>query len=107
MGRGTRDFTYYVVKGLHGAADVNGDGVVSADELGEYVQPTCGRLPTNGRQNPTAERGSSTEHDPGLQPDAGQRASELQAPKFGALIIQANIGWHGDLGGRHQPGLGG
>ena len=51
-------FTYYVVKGLEGEArTTNGDGVVSADELAEYVHTNV-RLATNAAQNPTSERGS-------------------------------------------------
>ena len=46
-----------MVKGLEGEADANGDGIVDADELGEYVRENV-RLATNARQNPTADRGS-------------------------------------------------
>src|SRR5215469_14675386 len=50
-------FTYYVVKGLEGAADVSHDGIVTADELAEYVHSQV-REATRGQQNPTSERGS-------------------------------------------------
>src|SRR6185437_10424210 len=36
-GGGHGIFTYFVVRGLGGEADSNGDGVISADELAEYV----------------------------------------------------------------------
>lgn len=89
-GGGHGVFTYYVVQGLHGAADVNGDGIVSADELSEYVHTNV-RQATNGRQNPTSERGS---FDPNMilayNPTLA-KGPQLQAPKFGGLIIQANM----------------
>ena len=50
-------FTYYVVKGLEGAADVSHDGIVTADELAEYVHSEVRRA-TNGSQNPTSDRSS-------------------------------------------------
>lgn len=89
-GGGHGIFTYYVVQGLHGAADTNGDGVVTADELAEYVHSNV-RQATSGRQNPTSERGS---FDPNMllayNPTLA-KGPQLQAPKFGALIIQANM----------------
>lgn len=89
-GGGHGIFTYYVVQGLHGAADTNGDGVVTADELAEYVHSNV-RQATQGRQNPTSERGS---FDPNMllayNPTLA-KGPQLQAPKFGALIIQANM----------------
>ena len=36
-GGGHGIFTYYVIQGLQGEADTSGDGVVTADELAEYV----------------------------------------------------------------------
>ena len=89
-GGGHGIFTYYVVQGLHGAADTNGDGIVTADELTEYVHTNV-RQATNGRQNPTSERGS---FDPNMilayNPTLA-KGPQLQAPKFGTLIIQANM----------------
>src|SRR5262249_45683204 len=79
-------FTYYVVKGLQGAADTSQDGVVSADELAEYVHTNV-REATNGQQNPTSERGS---FDPqmllALVPSNAQPVAP-PAPKFGALVF--------------------
>ena len=89
-GGGHGIFTYYVVQGLHGAADVNGDGIVTADELSEYVHTNV-KQATKGRQNPTSERGS---FDPNMilayNPTMA-KAAPLQAPKFGSLIIEANL----------------
>ena len=50
-------FTYYVVKGLEGEADATHDGIVTADELAEYVH-TQVREATKGAQNPTSDRAS-------------------------------------------------
>jgi hypothetical protein len=56
-GGGHGIFTYYVVKGLEGLADENSDGIVTADELAEYVRRNV-REATGGQQNPTSDRGS-------------------------------------------------
>ena len=89
-GGGHGIFTYYVVKGLEGEADTNGDGVVSADELAEYVHTNV-RLATNAQQNPTSERGS---FDPNMvlayNPTHVKNAS-LPPPQYGNLIIEANM----------------
>ena len=89
-GGGHGVFTYFAVKGIQGEADVDGDGVVTADELGEYVRENV-RRETKARQNPTSERGS---FDPNMVlaynptrivPTLGA------APKFGALVIETNM----------------
>jgi tetratricopeptide (TPR) repeat protein len=89
-GGGHGIFTYYVVKGLEGEADTNGDGVVDADELSEYVHSNV-RLATQGRQNPTSERGS---FDPNMvlaYNPARVKLANLPAPQYGNLIIEANM----------------
>jgi len=89
-GGGHGIFTYYVVKGLEGEADTNGDGVVSADELAEYVHTNV-RLATQAQQNPTSERGS---FDPNmvLAYNPGHvKAANLPPPQFGSLIIETNM----------------
>lgn len=89
-GGGHGVFTYYLIKGIEGEADENRDGVVTADELGEYVRVNV-RRDTQARQNPTAERGS---YDPNMilafNP-ARAPAAPLQPPKFGALVIESNM----------------
>jgi len=47
-------FTYYVVEGLKGAADLNGDGIVSLQELYEYVEREASRKSRaiGGNQHP-------------------------------------------------------
>lgn len=89
-GGGHGAFTYYVMKGIEGEADENGDGVVTADELGEYVRINV-RRDTKTRQNPTAERGS---YDPNMilayNPSRAP-AAPAQAAKFGALVVETNM----------------
>ena len=89
-GGGHGIFTYYVVKGLEGEADTDGDGVVSADELAEYVHTNV-RQATNAAQNPTSERGS---FDPNMvlaYNPTHITASKLPPPKYGALVIETNM----------------
>jgi tetratricopeptide (TPR) repeat protein len=89
-GGGHGIFTYYVVKGMEGEADTNGDGVVDADELSEYVHTNV-RMATGGQQNPTSERGS---FDPNmvLAYNASRvKGAALPAPQYGNLIIETNM----------------
>ena len=89
-GGGHGIFTYYVVQGLQGAADVNGDGVVTADELAEYVHTNV-RQATGSRQNPTSERGS---FDPNMllafNPDRAKTVTQTTL-NYGTLIVQSNM----------------
>ncbi|MCZ2074498.1 MAG: tetratricopeptide repeat protein [Bryobacterales bacterium] len=89
-GGGHGIFTYYVVKGLEGTADESGDGIVTADELANYVR-TQVRQATAGKQNPTSERGS---FDPDMllaYVPSGVRPGAPPAPKFGTLIFESNM----------------
>jgi tetratricopeptide (TPR) repeat protein len=82
-------FTYYVVKGLEGAADTNRDGIVTADELAEYAH-TQVREATGAQQNPTSDRGS---FDPNMllsYVPSNAAPAKPPAPKFGTLIFEAN-----------------
>ncbi len=89
-GGGHGIFTYYVVKGIEGEADTNGDGVVSADELAEYVHTNV-RLATNAQQNPTSERGSF-DPDMVLAYDPSHvKAANLPPPQYGNLVIETNM----------------
>ena len=53
-GGGHGIFTYYVVRGLEGYADESKDGIVTADELAEYVRTNV-REATKSQQNPTSD----------------------------------------------------
>ena len=89
-GGGHGIFTYYVVQGLKGDADTNGDGVVTADELAEYVHTNV-RNATGSRQNPTSERGS---FDPNMllafNPDRAKEATQASL-NYGTLVVQSNM----------------
>ena len=83
-------FTYYVVSGLEGAADTSGDGVVTADELAEYVH-TQVREYTSNRQNPTSDKSN---YDPDMllaYVPSKARPAAAPAPKFGTLIFESNM----------------
>ncbi|MGD0360183.1 MAG: tetratricopeptide repeat protein [Bryobacteraceae bacterium] len=94
-GGGHGIFTYYVVEGLQGEADENGDGIVTADELQDYVRRTV-REATSGRpgltpQNPTVGQAS---YDPNmLLAYVPSRAKPGVPPpaKEGALIFESNM----------------
>ena len=83
-------FTYYVVQGMEGAADASGDGVVTADELAEYVH-TQVREYTDNKQNPTSDKAN---YDPEMLlayvPSKAKPAA-APAPKFGTLIFDSNM----------------
>lgn len=83
-------FTYYVVQGMEGAADTSGDGVVTADELAEYVH-TQVREYTDNKQNPTSDKAN---YDPEMLlayvPSKAKPAA-APAPKFGTLIFDSNM----------------
>jgi tetratricopeptide (TPR) repeat protein len=89
-GGGHGIFTYYVIKGIEGEADTNGDGIVSADELAEYVHTNV-RLATSAQQNPTSERGS---FDPNMvlaYNPSHVKGANLPPPQYGNLIIESNM----------------
>jgi len=89
-GGGHGIFTYYVVKGLEGAADESHDGIVTADELADYVRRNV-REVTNGQQNPTSERGS---FDPNMllaYLPSGAAPGTPPPPKDGTLIFETNM----------------
>jgi tetratricopeptide (TPR) repeat protein len=89
-GGGHGIFTYYVVRGLEGSADENRDGIVTADELAEYVRRNV-REATGGRQNPTSDRGS---FDPNMllaYVPGNAAAGAPPPPKDGVLIVEVNM----------------
>jgi tetratricopeptide (TPR) repeat protein len=89
-GGGHGIFTYYVVKGLEGLADENNDGIVTADELAEYVRRNV-REATGGQQNPTSDRGSFDASMLLAYLPSGVAPGVPPAPKFGTLIIESNM----------------
>jgi tetratricopeptide (TPR) repeat protein len=93
-GGGHGVFTYFVKRGLEGAADESGDGVVTADELAEYVRRNvreATREAPGGPQTPTSDRGS---FDPNMllaYVPSRARPAAPAAPKEGALVIEVNL----------------
>ena len=88
-GGGHGIFTYYVVKGLEGLADASGDGIVTADELAEYVRTNV-REATSAQQNPTSDRGSFDADMLLAYVPSNVNPAAPPAPKFGTLIIESN-----------------
>ena len=84
-------FTYYVVQGMGGAADVSPrDGIVTADELSEYVHAQV-REATKGEQNPTSDRSN---FDPGMlisYVPSNALPGAAPAPKTGGLVFESNM----------------
>jgi tetratricopeptide (TPR) repeat protein len=87
-GGGHGIFTYYVVKGLEGSADESRDGVVTADELGEYVRREV-RSATSGKQNPTSERGSYDSSMLLAYVPSGAAPGTPPPPKTGTLVFES------------------
>ncbi len=83
-------FTYYVVEGMGGAADANADGVVSADELAEYVH-TQVREKTGGKQNPTSDRGSFDANLLLAYTPSTAKPAAAPAARYGTLTFEANL----------------
>lgn len=89
-GGGHGIFTYYVVKGMEGEADENGDGIVTADELAEYTRRNV-REATKGQQNPTSDRGSFNPNMLMSYLPAGLRTANAPPPKDGTLVFETNM----------------
>src|SRR5690242_5596017 len=88
-GGGHGIFTYYVVKGLEGAADEDGDGIVTADELADYARRNV-REATKGMQNPTSDRGSFDTNMMLSYVPSNVKPGAPPPPKFGTLVLEAN-----------------
>lgn len=89
-GGGHGIFTYYTVRGMEGYADENRDGIVTADELAEYVRRNV-REATKGQQNPTVDKGN---FDPQMLlafHPSRVTPGEAPAPKFGTWIVEVNM----------------
>jgi hypothetical protein len=88
-GGGHGIFTYYVVRAMEGEADESGDGIVTADELHDYVYRNV-REATEGRQNPNAGPGFDPSMLMAYIPSRARPAAP-PAPKFGALVVESNM----------------
>jgi len=83
-------FTYYVVKGLEGEADANHDGIVTADELAEYVHAQV-REATHGAQNPTSDRSSYDKNMWLSFIPANANPAIAPPPQVGSMAITVNM----------------
>jgi tetratricopeptide (TPR) repeat protein len=83
-------FTYFVVKGLEGEADTSHDGIVTADELAEYVH-TQVRQATGGQQNPTSDRSSYDKNMWLSFIPANVNPATAPPPQLGSLAITVNM----------------
>ena len=82
-------FTYYVVQGLSGSADTDHDGVVTADELAEYVRAQV-REATGSLQTPTWTDGAFDPHMfQALVPGTVNPVSPQT--RFGMLLFETNM----------------
>jgi len=89
IGGGRGLFTYYVERGMGGAADENRDGIVTADELGNYVRTNV-RRDSGGRQNPS--EGGSFDREMLLAYSAAGVAPDAPPPaRFGVMVIESNM----------------
>lgn len=89
-GGGHGIFTYYVVKGLEGEADQNGNGLVTADELQDYVYRNV-REATSGQQNPTADQGSFEKEMMLAYVPSHIKAGAPVESKYGTLVVETNM----------------
>jgi hypothetical protein len=89
-GGGHGVFTYYVTRGLSGAADQNRDGLVTADEIADYVR-TGVRADTKAKQNPVADRGSFDSNMLLAYVPANAVIDPPKGATTGMLIIESNM----------------
>ena len=84
-GGGHGVFTYFVSRGLKGAADANCDGSLTTEELAAYVKTNV-EQETEGHQHPTQSETAS--FNPRLiLATPRQQTCTVRPPKFGALTI--------------------
>src|SRR3984957_12761558 len=83
FGGGHGVFSYFVIKGLEGAADENKDGVVEADELIKYV----------GDQVPMATSNKQYPREFGTY-DNMMRLSDIKKPGIDVAHWRGVLGWH-------------
>ena len=99
-GGGHGIFTYYVVRGMEGVADENGDGIVTADELAEYVRRNVREAPAGSRIR-RRTGAVSTQHAACLHP------VERRAERPPAQVRRAGLrNEHGRRGGLRQRRVG-
>jgi tetratricopeptide (TPR) repeat protein len=93
-GGGHGVFTYYVERGLEGEADENGDGIVTADELQDYVYRNVREATASapgGQQNPTVGQASFDPHMLLAYVPSRAKPGAPPAPKEGTFVIESNM----------------
>ncbi|MFN0171792.1 MAG: caspase family protein [Bryobacteraceae bacterium] len=93
-GGGHGVFTYFVKTGLEGAADESGDGIVTADELAEYVRRNvreATRGAPGGPQTPTSDRGSFDANMLLSFVASRVKPADPPPPKEGTLVVEVNM----------------
>lgn len=89
FGGGHGIFTYFVVKGMEGEADESHDGIVTADELSNYVQRNV-REESSKRQNPMIGGSFNNSMMLAFIP-AGAKLGTPPPAKEGSLVFVANM----------------
>ena len=96
LGNGFGLFSYYLTQGWMGAADVDPrDGVITADELVEYVRREVREYARKkgAKQTPTERGDFPAEMQLGFSPDRRQKLMAVSAPQAanGALLVEVNL----------------
>jgi tetratricopeptide (TPR) repeat protein len=93
-GGGHGIFTYFVIRGLEGEADENGDGIVTADELSYYVSSNVREATRNARQGPQTPKEGQGSFDPQMllaYVPSRAKPSAPPAPKQGTFVVESNM----------------
>ncbi|MFN7996377.1 MAG: caspase family protein [Bryobacteraceae bacterium] len=92
-GGGHGIFTYFLVRAFEGEADENGDGIVSADEMYDYVYRNVREAVHNegGEQNPTVGQGSYDPHMLLAYVPSRVKPGAPPAPKEGTFTVEVNM----------------
>ena len=96
LGNGFGLFSYYLTQGWMGAADVDPrDGIVTADELIEYVRREVRDYARRrgAKQTPTERGDFPADMQLGFSPDRRQKLIAVSAPQLtnGALVVEVNL----------------
>jgi uncharacterized caspase-like protein len=91
FGGGHGVFTYYLLKGLHGEADANKDGTVTAGELFAYVRDNVAKA-TSGNQSPMAVPGLAERIPLSGAALRGTNRSSAEPPAVSHGVLSARSG---------------
>lgn len=96
LGEGFGLFSYYLTRGWMGAADIDPrDGIVTADELIEYVRREVRDYARRrgAKQTPTERGDFPADMQLGFSPDRRQQLMTASAPQLanGSLVVEVNL----------------